>query len=212
MSAPVQAQHPAARTDDRELLTWLIVNHASFGTMGRLVEVRGGAPVWQDTVFVRRPCQHLLEWHCFDGADARAAIRVAMAAPPCAPDEEHGCSQSRSIREYGAETPRQIVEARNQVLVAEIARLTAYVGRLEHANSSLHVLLADEQRERELLTATVANAMGDLAGFLTKAQELRGRGTPRADVQPIADHAPHCGAAHPEYTNSTGSNHALGKA
>lgn len=108
---------PSGEIDDREMLTWLILHFASFGSSGQLVEVRGGEPVWRDTVFVRVPCQHLYEWHCFDGADARDAIRNAMDAEPCAFDEKHGCTQSRTIREHGAETPMMLLEERNAQLL-----------------------------------------------------------------------------------------------
>ena len=55
-----------------------------------------------------------------------------------------------------------------------------FIERLERANSTLHQSLAEEQRERELLVASVANAMGELSEFFRQANALRGRGTPRS--------------------------------
>jgi hypothetical protein len=55
-----------------------------------------------------------------------------------------------------------------------------FIERLERANSTLHQSLADEQRERELLVASVGNALGELSEFFRQANALRGRDTPRS--------------------------------
>lgn len=132
---------------DREMLTWLIVNDASFGTVGRLVEVAAGVPVWSEARFVRRPCRHMYEWHCFDGADERAAIAAAMEAPLCGEDDVHGCTQSRTSREDLADSPMALLRAQNAQLLA------ALYGRSPTADA----------------LRTAVQAKIDAAGFLTDA-------------------------------------------
>lgn len=65
-------------------------------------------------------------------------------------------------------------------LLDENFRLAQYVTRLENANSTAIQCLADEQRERELLVASVGNALGELSEYFRQANSLRGRGTPRS--------------------------------
>lgn len=65
-------------------------------------------------------------------------------------------------------------------LLEENFRLAQYVERVERANSTAIQSLADEQRERELLTAEMSEAMATVAEFFQRANELRGRGTPRS--------------------------------
>ena len=61
----------------------------------------------------------------------------------------------------------------------EGARMTQYIARIEAANTRLHHCLAEEQRERELLVASVGSALGELSEYFRQANRLRGKGTPR---------------------------------
>jgi hypothetical protein len=159
-------KEPTITLDDRELLTWLIANDASFGTVGRLVEVRGHAPIWQDTRFVRRPCRYLYEWHCFDGTDERAAIRAAMEARPCSASSLHGCSQSRTIRDHGSETPLRLLEDRNRQLLAALYERSAVA-------TSLRLAVQRRIDDAGLLTpeSRAAFALRDLLDELLAPQE-----------------------------------------
>lgn len=79
------------RYTDTERLEWLVANDASFGTSSRLADVVGDRPIWHDARFVRVPCRHLYEWHCYDGTNWREALDNAMASTPCAEHAERGC-------------------------------------------------------------------------------------------------------------------------
>lgn len=152
--------------DDRELLTWLIVSNASFGTVGRIIEITAGVPVWSETRFVRRPCRYLYEWHCFDGSDERAAIRAAMEAEPCGECATHGCTQSHTIRDHGAETPLRLLEAKNAQLLDALYQGSPTATALRAAvqrRIDAAPFLSDESRAafalRDLLDAVVASGV-----------------------------------------------------
>jgi hypothetical protein len=78
----------------------------------------------------------------------------------------------------------------------EGCRMTQHIARLEAANTRLHQCLEAEQRERELLAASVGHALGELAEYFNRANELRGKGTPRDDrPHSLSLHEPRDGVA-----------------
>lgn len=79
-----------ASSDDAALLDWFMDNDCSWGS-----SAEWDKGDWKDTKFLRVPCSHTYEWHCYEAkdGDARGAICEAMAAGPCKEDGIHGCTK-----------------------------------------------------------------------------------------------------------------------
>lgn len=117
---------------DTERAEWLVAHWANFGQTTRLVsapptlhrtgKLSGEPPRWASTIFCRVPCEHEYLWHCYDAPDRptdwRAAVDVAMAAPPCT---ENGCVKRHDDERVYSDHPDR---HRVRELEAEVVRLT----------------------------------------------------------------------------------------
>lgn len=108
---PQAAQLPS----DSELLRWLFEHHANWGSSSAYEN-----GVWHDSSFVRVPCHHTHEWHCYDcvGGDYRSGIIAAMNAGPCTEHPIHGCHKRTSF--WDGETILRARLERAKYIIADL--------------------------------------------------------------------------------------------